>query len=963
MNANVIRAIFRRNFISYFSNPTGYVFICVFVLLSSMAAFWPNDFFNSNLANLDQLNKYLPFILLVFIPALTMSVWAEERRQGTDELLLTIPAADFDVVLGKYLAAVAIYTVSLAFSFLSNLAVLWWVGEPDMGLFLATYFGYWIVGLSMVAIGMVASFITGNLTVAFVLGVMFNAPLAFAAKADVIFKDPDIANAVVGVSIADQFRDFSRGVISLSSIAYFVGVMALMLYLCMVLIGRRHWRGGQEGRGVALHYLVRFLALLVVVISLDVFLSHHNRLRADISSEQLSSLAPETRQLLNKLEPKAPIKIYAYVSNEVPENYLPAKLNLLSTLSELQAVGGDKIQTYIRQIEPFSDEATAAEQQFGIRPERVEGRVRGARAPEEIFLGVAVTCGLDRVVIPFLGKGLPAEYELVRSISTVSQQKRKRVGVLTTDAKLYGGFDAQTMSPTQNQMIIDELQKQYDVVQVDPSNPIKERYDVLLAVQPSSLAPPAMENFIAAVKSGQPTAIFEDPFPYFAPDVPGTKAPKQPPGGMNPMMMGRMPPQPKGDISKLWRALGVDFNGGDVVWQNFNPYPQFRGGLPKEFVFVDEGAMAKPFNQDDPISSRLQELLFPYPGSVAGLHSSSLKFTPLVAANGETGLVPYDQIFERTIFGARMNPNLPYLERPTGDRYVLAARVTGKLKSDNLEMSDKSADDDAADDDAADEHAGHDHAGHEHASHDHADADSMGHDPTEALSKMMAEAAKSADASAAAEAPKNSDVDVVIVSDIDCLYSAFFALRARGAEEGDEVDWRFENVSFVLNVLDSLAGDDRLIEVRKHRPVHKTLTKLTHETEPLLKKADEQQQTFNKAFEKARDEAQSKFETAIGELLKKKGVDEGELADREKIARKAGEQRLNQSIERLKQERDRKVKITQREVAKTIRGVQDRYKLWGVLLPPVLPLAVAFFVFFNRRAKEREGVNKTRLRS
>ena len=125
-------AVLKRNFVGYFTNPTGYVFLCLFVLLTSAAAFWPHEFFVANLANLDQLNKYMPLILLVFVPAITMSIWAEERRQGTDELLLTLPAADFDIVIGKYLAAAAIFTVSLLFSQIWNYWLLGAGGDrPD----------------------------------------------------------------------------------------------------------------------------------------------------------------------------------------------------------------------------------------------------------------------------------------------------------------------------------------------------------------------------------------------------------------------------------------------------------------------------------------------------------------------------------------------------------------------------------------------------------------------------------------------------------------------------------------------------------------------------------------------------------------------------------------------------------------------------------------------------------------
>src|SRR5687767_9094633 len=217
-------AVLKRNFVGYFSNPTGYVFLCLFVLLTSAAAFWPHEFFIANLANLDQLNKQIALIVLEFIPAITMSIWAEERRQGTDELLLALPAADFDIVIGKYLAAAAIFTVSLLFSQLANYSVLVslaWDGESnvvdiDTGLFFTTYLGYWLMGLAMIAIGMVASFLTNNLTVSFILSLLLNTIPVITYYADVLVPTSATARQVSQWSFGSQFDDFGRGVISLS---------------------------------------------------------------------------------------------------------------------------------------------------------------------------------------------------------------------------------------------------------------------------------------------------------------------------------------------------------------------------------------------------------------------------------------------------------------------------------------------------------------------------------------------------------------------------------------------------------------------------------------------------------------------------------------------------------------------------------------------------------------------------
>ncbi|HYO23750.1 MAG TPA: Gldg family protein, partial [Lacipirellulaceae bacterium] len=578
MKWNVLKAIFKRDFVSYFSSPTGYVFICVFVVLSALATFWPPEFFANNLANLDQLSRWLPFIMLVFIPAITMSIWAEERRQGTDELLLTIPASDFDVVLGKYLAGVAIFTVSLVFSGVSIFTVFkYGLGDPDPGLFLSTYIGYWFIGLAMIEVGMVASFLTSNLTVGFILGKLFNLPLAAFGVADWFVKDPVWAERIRRWGAQQQFSDFERGVISLGGVTYFVMIAVLMIYLSMILIGRRHWQARQEGKLLLGHYAVRALSLLALALGLTMLIQSRNWLRADVSTEQLSSLSDETRDLIAQLRANdavQTVKIDAYISPQIPTEFAASKLNLISTLEELRALGRGKIVVDRHEIPTYGPEAELAAKNYGITPQEQTVVEQGSMVNEEFFLGVAVSAGLDKVVTPFFNKGIPVEYELVRSIMTVASSKRLRLGVVDTGLPLMSADG----SREGEWPLLTELRKQYDVVQINPAQEITGRYDVLLAIQPSNLDPNAFDNVVDAIRKGYPTAVLEDPLPYFFPEeFPGSGEPKMSEQSRQMAMFG-MPgqPEPKGDVQQLWRLLGVQSDPMRVVFQGYSPEQSVR---------------------------------------------------------------------------------------------------------------------------------------------------------------------------------------------------------------------------------------------------------------------------------------------------------------------------------------------------------------------------------------------------
>ena len=306
-----------------------------------------------------------------------------------------------------------------------------------------------------------------------------------------------------------------------------------------------------------------------------------------MTAEQMSSLSePDDRTRSRNLDPERPNPNRGlHQPRGAGRRIVQTRLNLISTLRELQALGGDKVRVRFNRTE----DATATRRRlrrtdYGITSQsRRDASAAGRTSrPKTIFMGVAFTCGLEKVILPFVGRGIPVEYELVRSIVTVAKGRPRTIGIVNTDAQLYGQFDMQSMSPGRDWPIIAELEKQYNVVRVDPSQPITgKEYDVaaggatVFAGTGTTRQPRRGDS-----RRNVPTADFRrsDVPDFRALRYPAPDQPRRAPGGMMGM---RQPPPPKGDIAETLESFGRRLPcPNKIVWQEYNPYKTAKDVVP-----------------------------------------------------------------------------------------------------------------------------------------------------------------------------------------------------------------------------------------------------------------------------------------------------------------------------------------------------------------------------------------------
>ena len=225
--------IFRREMGAYFNSPIAYIFIIVFLVLTS--GFYTNGFFLAGVADMRDFFGTLPLYLLFFIPALTMRLWAEDQRLGTFELLMTLPMKPAEIVLGKYLASLAFFGIALAGTVTIPLTLIW-IGSPDLGAIFCGYVGAVLLGALFLAIGIFVSGLFKDQITAFVLALL---ACSFFVLVGTQFFVAILDGWIPGLgsflqrsfSVATHFEGIQRGVLGLDNIVFFLSFSAVFLFL------------------------------------------------------------------------------------------------------------------------------------------------------------------------------------------------------------------------------------------------------------------------------------------------------------------------------------------------------------------------------------------------------------------------------------------------------------------------------------------------------------------------------------------------------------------------------------------------------------------------------------------------------------------------------------------------------------------------------------------------------------
>ena len=386
---NILR-VAHKEFRVFFATPAAYLFIGAFLAVTLFIFFWVEKFFARNIADVRPLFDWLPLLLIFLVAALTMRAWSEERRAGTLESLLTAPVRPLDLVLGKFVAALALVALALVLTLPLPIMVSF-LGRLDWGPVIGGYVATLFLAAAYIAIGLYMSARTDNPIVALILtALVCSAFYLIGSDTLTTLFGHQVGDFLADLGTGTRFQSISRGVLDLRDLYYYLSIVGVFLTLNLFSLERLRWAGNPSSRR---HVVWGWAAALTILnfAAANFWLDQITWARFDITHGHIYSLSPATRHELAEL--REPLLIRGYFSAKTHPLLAPLVPQVKDLLEEYAAAAGGKAR--VEFVDPTADQAVAAEaaSKYGVKPVPFQTASRYQSAVVSSYFDIVVAYG------------------------------------------------------------------------------------------------------------------------------------------------------------------------------------------------------------------------------------------------------------------------------------------------------------------------------------------------------------------------------------------------------------------------------------------------------------------------------------------------------------------------------------------------------------------------------------------
>ncbi len=392
-------AITRKELSIYFGSPIALLFVAAFLAVTLFTFFWVDTFFARGIADVRPLFRWMPLLLIFLVAALTMRQWSEEQRSGTLEILLTLPISKTQLVLGKFLAVMALVALALALTFFLPITVAV-LGNLDWGPVIGGYLAALLMAAAYAAIGLFISSRTDNQLVALILTVLTCGIFYLVGAQGVTdFTGRSLGNILRAIGTGSRFESIQRGVIDLRDLVYYGSLAGLFLVLNVFSLDRKRWSKGQGAAGYRRGVALTSALLALNLIAVNFWLYPLSGLRLDLTAQREYSLSDTTKTLLRNLA--EPLTIRAYVSEKTHPLLAPLAPQLADLLREYEIAGRGKVVAEVVDPTTEPDLEVEANQIYGIQPTPFQVAGRYEASVINAYFDVLVRYGDQNEVLNF----------------------------------------------------------------------------------------------------------------------------------------------------------------------------------------------------------------------------------------------------------------------------------------------------------------------------------------------------------------------------------------------------------------------------------------------------------------------------------------------------------------------------------------------------------------------------------